>query len=132
MEIKEHSDRFKQMASNTERFGILEKPDGYGIKKGACGDIVEVYISVHAGQVRMVTFQIAGCLNTYACANTLSILAEGRMAADCWEIAPENIIEYLQTLPGDHHHCAELVVGTFYLALNNYDKNLRGGALKTT
>lgn len=125
MEITEHSDRFKQMASNTERFGTLEEPDGYGIKKGDCGDIVELYLSIRDGQIRTVTFQIAGCLNTFACAYTLSFLAEGRMAADCWHIAPENIIEYLETLPSDHHHCAELVVGTFYLALNNYGKKLR-------
>ncbi len=122
MEIPEHSDRFKQMAANTERFGMLENPDGYGIKRGDCGDIVEVYLSVEAGQVSLVTFQIAGCLNTYACANTLSFLAEGRPVTECWEISPEHIIEYLETLPEDHHHCAELVVGTFYLALNNYSQ----------
>lgn len=125
MSIEEHSEHFQMMVANQDRYGELENPDGYGIKQGDCGDIVEMYISVQAGQVRRVTFQISGCLNTFACANTVSYAAEGRMVHDCWNLTPENIIDFLETLPKDHHHCAELVVGTFYLALNDYQKKLR-------
>ena len=117
----EHSDKFKLMATNTERFRILENPDGYGIKKGDCGDTVELYLAVSDGRIELVTFQIAGCLNTFACANTLSYLAEGRTVAECWNITPDLIMKFLETLPEDHHHCAELAVGTFYLALNNHN-----------
>ena len=118
----EHSDKFKLMASNTERLKVLENPDGYGIKRGDCGDIVELYFAVNEDRIELVTFQIAGCLNTFACANTLSYLAEGKTVDDGWSITPAHIIEFLETLPEDHHHCAELTVGTFYLALNNHSK----------
>jgi nitrogen fixation NifU-like protein len=121
----EHSQRFIEMASRTDRFGILENPDGRGKRVGDCGDTIELYLSVRAGQVRMVTFQIQGCLNTCACANTLVWLAEGRSVADCWQISPENLIDYLQTLPPDHHHCAELVIGALYHALNDYNARSR-------
>lgn len=114
------SDTFKMMVANRERFRMMDEPDGYGIKKGDCGDIVEIYVRMEEDRVREVTFQIAGCLNTYACANTVSYLAEGRAVNDCWQIAPEDVIRFLGSLPEDHHHCAELAVGTFYLALNNY------------
>jgi nitrogen fixation protein NifU and related proteins len=120
--MNDPSDHFKQMAASSERFGVLENPDGYGVKKGDCGDIIEMYLSVKAGRVSMLTFQIAGCLNTYVCSNTVSYFAEGRMVKDCWEIGPEHVIDYLESLPEDHYHCAELAIGTFYLALNDYNK----------
>lgn len=125
MSLDGYSDKFAHMASTVERYGILEKPDGYGTRTGDCGDTVEFFLSARAGQIRMLTFQISGCLNTFACANTVSYLVEGRQISDCWEISPEDVIGYLESLPDDHHHCAELVVGAFYLALNDYNTKLR-------
>ncbi len=125
MLLEGYSDQFVQMASNSDRYGVLDKPDGYGKKTGDCGDTIEFYLSARAGKVKMLTFQISGCLNTFACANTVSYLVEDRFVDDCWNITPENVINYLETLPADHHHCAELVVGAFYLALNDYNKKVR-------
>ncbi len=118
--IPEHSAHFIDMASRTDRLGILERPDGYGKRVGDCGDTIELYLSIHGGRIHMVIFQIQGCLNTNACANTLAYLVEGRTFADSWQVTPENLADYLETLPPDHTHCAELVVGAFYHALNNY------------
>ena len=117
---QEHSERFIDMASRTNRLGILQNPDGYGKRVGDCGDTIELYLSVRGGRIQMVTFQIQGCLNTNACANTLAYLVEGRGVADSWQVTPGNLVDYLETLPPDHAHCAELVVGAFYHALNDY------------
>ncbi|WP_136808062.1 iron-sulfur cluster assembly scaffold protein [Desulfosediminicola flagellatus] len=125
MSIDGYSERFVQMASSVDRYGALDKPDGYGKKTGDCGDTIEFFLSARTGQVKMLTFQISGCLNTFACANTVSYLAEGRAIDDCWKITPENVLDFLESLPADHHHCAELVVGAFYLALNDYNRNVR-------
>lgn len=119
--IQEHSQHFIDMASRTNRLGILERPDGFGKRVGDCGDTIELYLSVRGDRIQMVTFQIQGCLNTNACANTLAYLVEGRSVADSWQVCPENLIHYLETLPPDHVHCAELVVGAFYHALNDYN-----------
>jgi len=122
---QEYSERFIEMASRTNRLGILATPDGYGKGVSNCGDTIELYLSVQSGLIRMITFQIQGCLNTNACANALSILAEGRSIADGWRIRPENLVDYLQTLPPDHAHCADLVVKAFYHALNDYSATRR-------
>ena len=122
---QEYSDRFVEMASKSDRLGIIDKADGRAQQTGQCGDTVELFLAVRAGQIRRVTYQISGCLNTVACVNTLAYLVEGRTVADSWEITPENIITFLESLPADHHHCAELVVGTFYKALNDYNLLLR-------
>ena len=34
-----------------------------------------------------------------------------------WEVTPEAVAAYLETLPTDHFHCAELAVGALYKAL---------------
>jgi len=123
--IRSHSENFQKMVSRADRYGILEQPDGYGKRTGVCGDTIEISFYVLGGRIQMLTFQVDGCSNTVACGNTVSFLIEGRTINDSWQLTPENVIEYLQTLPADHHHCAELAVGAFYNALNNYNKRLK-------
>jgi len=60
---------------------------------------------------------VQGCRNTVACSNTVADFAEGQSSEEAWDITPEQVIEFLETLPRDHYHCAELCVGAFYLAL---------------
>ncbi len=119
--VQEHSKNFQTMVARAERYGELERFDGYGKRTGDCGDTIEIYLSVHAGQLRMVTFRVEGCANTVACGNTVSFLMEGRTLTDAWRLTPENVADYLQTLPPDHFHCAELAVGAFYKALIDYN-----------
>jgi nitrogen fixation NifU-like protein len=64
-------------------------------------------------------------MNTNACANTVAELAEGRTVDDAWEITPDDVIAYLETLPPGNTHCAELAVGALYLALVNYKELIR-------
>lgn len=117
-----HSDIFQKMASRVERYGQLEFPDGYGQRTGDCGDTIDMYLSVLGNQIKMVTFTVDGCANTVACGNTVSFLMEGRALNDGWKLTPENVASYLETLPTDHFHCAELAVGAFYKALTDYNK----------
>lgn len=117
-----HSPKYQQMASRVERYGQLESPDGYGHRTGDCGDTIDFYLSVQGGQIQMVTFTVEGCTNTVACGNTVSYLMEGRSLNDGWNLSPENVADYLETLPPDHFHCAELAVGAFYKALTDCSK----------
>ncbi|KJR99667.1 MAG: hypothetical protein VR65_15545 [Desulfobulbaceae bacterium BRH_c16a] len=110
------------MVSRVDRYGTLERPDGYGKRVGDCGDTIELFLSVRGGQLQMVTFKVEGCANTVACGNTVSFLMEGRTLADAWQLTPENVIAFLETLSPDHHHCAELAVGAFYNALADFNR----------
>jgi nitrogen fixation NifU-like protein len=116
---------FERMASRTERYGSLAQPDGYGRRTGECGDTIEFFLSITGGQIRMAVFQVEGCANSIACANAVSYLMEGRSLRDAWELTPENVASYLQTLPADHFHCAELAVGAYYLALTDYNRRAK-------
>lgn len=114
-----HSLHFLEMAFRTDKRERIEQPDGYGKRTGDCGDTVEIFLNVEGDRVKSVSFESNGCLNTVACANTVAFLAEGKTLDEAWEITPERIIEYLETLPAREQHCAELTVGALYLALTN-------------
>ncbi len=124
---QDHSLRYLEMALRTDRQEIVENPDGYGKQTGECGDTVEFYLMVHRGRLQLVSFYIHGCINTNACCNALVKMLEGQTVDAAWEVTPETVISYLETLPRDHHHCAELSVGAFYLALSNYLERKRQG-----
>ena len=114
---QDHSERFLVMANLWERRIVMEKPDGVGKKTGDCGDTIKMYLAVKEGVVEQLTFELEGCINTNACSNAVAVLVEGKPMEQCWNVTPTLVIDFLETLPDDHHHCAELAVGTLYLAL---------------
>ena len=116
-ELDAHTLRFLEMAFRTDKLGRPLQHDGCGKKTGDCGDSVEMFIALKGDRNERVNFQLDGCMNTSACANTVALLAEGKTLDDAWEISVDQVVDFLQSLPDDHIHCAELAVGTFYLAL---------------
>ncbi|WP_319577831.1 iron-sulfur cluster assembly scaffold protein [uncultured Desulfobacter sp.] len=116
-----HSLTLIEMAYEAGSRERLENPDGYGTRTGVCGDTVEFFIMVdHNNCLSSISFDFDGCVYTAACCNSVVRLGLGHSVDNVWNITPDMIIEYLQTLPEDHYHCAELCVGAFYLALTDY------------
>jgi nitrogen fixation NifU-like protein len=120
-----HSLHYLEMAFRSDRRGAIAHPDGYGKRTGDCADTVEMYLSIRNNRIQSVTYETNGCLNTNACANTVAELIEGKDVESAWELSPEDVIEYLETLPSENTHCAELAVGALYLALRNFQENQR-------
>jgi len=116
---QDHSLRFLEMAFRTDKRERLAQPDGYGKKTSDCGDAVEFFISLDGERIQTMVYDSHGCMNTNACANAVIALTEGRTLTEAWELTPEQVADFLQTLPPDHFHCAEHAIGTLYLALAN-------------
>ena len=112
-----HSLKFLEMAFRADRQEKLQHADGHGRKTGDCGDTVEFFLILKQDRIKSLSYAINGCINTNACANALIELVEGKTMDEAWEIDPEDVSDYLESLPEDHFHCAELAVGAFYLAL---------------
>ena len=129
--IQDHSLKYLEMAFRTDRQEKMALPDGYGKRTGDCGDTVEFFLAVRDDVIEDMSFLVNGCMNTNACCNAVVEMARDKRVEDAWEITPENVIRYLETLPPDHFHCAELTVGAFYLALSNY-QDLRRSPWKKT
>ena len=117
--FQDNSLNYIEMALRTDRIERLEQADGKSLKKGDCGDVVEFFILGSPDRIDTISFMVDGCMNTVACSNTVAEFAEGKSVDQAWDITPEQVIEYLETLDKDHHHCAELSVGSFYLALSD-------------
>ncbi len=114
-----HSMKFLECAFRTDRQERLEHPDGHGKKTGDCGDTVEFFLMVQDDRIQTISYDINGCVNTNATANAVIDLVQDKDLDQAWEISPEDVADYLQSLPEDHFHCAELAVGALYLALAN-------------
>ena len=118
----DHSLNYLQMAFGCDRRDRLQNPDGYGRRTGECGDTIDMFLCVKNGRIQTVSFDTNGCINTNACANAVSHIAEGRTIDEDWKIKPEDVVDFLETLPEENYHCAELAVGAFYKALANYQE----------
>lgn len=114
-----HSLKYLEMAFRNDKQEIIKNPDGYGKKTGDCGDTVEIFLTARDNLIEKASYHLNGCMNTAACANTIVQMAENKTIDQAWEITPEAVAGYLETLPKDHFHCAELAVGALYLALAN-------------
>ncbi len=112
-----HSMKFLEMAFRSDRQEKLQHADGHGRKTGDCGDTVEFFLMLKADRIRTISYALNGCINTNACANAVIELVEGRAMDEAWELNPEDVADYLESLPQDHFHCAELAIGALYLAL---------------
>ena len=122
---RDHSLNYLEMAFRHDRRERLQNPDGYGSRTGECEDTVEMFLCIKKGRIQSVSFDTDGCINTNACANSVSHLAEGKTVKEAWEITPDDVIEFLQTLPKENYHCAELAVGAFYMAIANWQERQR-------
>lgn len=120
---QEHALTFLEMAFRTDRQYRPAHPSGVGRNVGACRDSVTIFVVVREDTIQEIAFELDGCLNTNACANTVAEFVQGRSLETAWKITPEMVADYLQTLPVDHFHCAELAVGAFYKALTDYRQN---------
>lgn len=123
---QDHSARYLEMAFRTDKQERIEKSDGYGKRKGICGDTIEMFVSLRNERIQSVWYIAEGCMNTNACANTVAFLAEGKTIEEAWKITTENVVNYLETLPSKETHCAELALGAFYLALSSAQKTKQG------
>ncbi|MBU4053688.1 MAG: iron-sulfur cluster assembly scaffold protein [Proteobacteria bacterium] len=121
--FNDHSLHFLEMALTSDRMEKLDSPDGYGKNTGDCGDTVEMFLKVGNDRLEKITFLIHGCMNTHACANTIANFLEGKTLKEAWDVTPEKVADFLETLPKNHFHCAELAVGALYRALGDCAEN---------
>ncbi len=120
---QDHSLEYLEMALNRDYQERLENPDGYGKRTGECGDTIEFFLMQKNGIIESISYDIDGCRNTNACANTIVRLAMGKSLKEAWDITYDDILNYLKTVPKNEHHCAELAIGAFYLALTDLAEN---------
>ena len=114
---RNHSVNFLEMALRNDKRERILHPDGFGQCSRECGDTLEIFLTARNGDVRSATFHTDGCIYTVACANAIVRMIEGKTTEQAWAISPQDIVDFLETLPKGERHCAELAVRTLHVAL---------------
>ena len=101
-------------------FGRMNDPTASAAIKGLCGDEMEFYLTIHAGQIEDVRYHTNGCGHTRMCGSSVARRAKGRTVMDALAISPREIIDAQECLPEEGKHCAILAVSTLYRAIADY------------
>jgi nitrogen fixation protein NifU and related proteins len=114
---------------NPTYFGVLRQPDAVGIIKGPCGDTMKIYLRIRGGKIKDARFWTDGCGATLASGNMLMKMIKGKSLQEANIITDTKLIEALESLPQEHHHCALLAVNTLHKTIIHYQE--RGGKYET-
>ncbi|MDA8138707.1 MAG: iron-sulfur cluster assembly scaffold protein [Desulfobacteraceae bacterium] len=123
--LQNHAIKFLECAFRTDRQEILHQPDGYGKMSIECGDTLELFLVIKDKRIAHIAYATNGCMNTTACVNAAIDLAQGQSLSRASAITPQEVAEYLQTLPQEHFHCAELAVEALKAALADARRTLQ-------
>jgi len=99
-----------------------------------CGDIVTIYLKVHASddRVEQVTFEGEGCTISQAAASILTEIVEDKPLAEIDEMDFNDMIDYLgREVVSTRPRCATLALGTLKAAITQYRNEKVRAALDT-
>ena len=93
-----------------ENMGTHENPTLTISYSQDCGDSVEMSFLVEGDTLKSVRFHTNGCPGAIACASAATILATNRTLDEATHVSKADIIEYLEGLPAEKEHCAEMAL----------------------
>lgn len=128
---KTHSAEFLKKTGDDHLLEEVKKSSGYGKSIGKHGDTIEMYLIFDGSTIERVLTKIDGCVNTKACANAVAHMVEGKSVIEAWDLTAKNVTDHLKTLPPEYSYCAELAVGTLFLAILDINKGRFNSNLMT-
>ena len=117
-----HSKRMVELAYDFDRHEKVFRPDGFGKGTTDCGDTIAISLTTMKKVIQFVSLEVEGCVYTNACANAVAQLVEGRTIDQAIQITPEQVANYLESLPEDSFHCAELATSAMIQAVLDYKR----------
>ncbi len=116
-EKKQFSEKVIEHFHNPRNYGKLDNYDCYTYMTGICGDTVGFFLKLSEGKIERIGYETDGCGPTVACASALSCMAEGLSFAEAMSMQGKDLVDYLDGLPIENTHCADLAVNTLKGAL---------------
>lgn len=107
---------------NPSNFGVIKKPDASGEIKGPCGDTMKITLNIKDEKILNARFWTDGCGPTIACGSMLTKIIKGKTLQEANDISSSQLLEVLEGLPIEHHHCTILAVNTLQKAIRNYNR----------
>lgn len=105
---------------NPKFCGIPKKADSYAKLKGACGDTMEMYITVADNRVVRVSYMTDGCSSSSIAGSFAAEIAMGKTFEEVLDLRGDEVLKAIGRFPEGEEHCAHLAVRTLQEALNTY------------
>jgi nitrogen fixation NifU-like protein len=105
---------------NPTYFGVIKNPDAIGKIKGPCGDTVKFSLKIKNEVITDANFWTDGCGATLASGNMLIKIIIGKKIRDANKITAKDLLDALDGLPKENHHCAVLAINTLRKSIKNY------------
>jgi nitrogen fixation NifU-like protein len=134
-----YSKKVVELFRNPKNLGKLEDYDSVGkVGNPTCGDIMYVYIKVgkkdkrknQEQYIKDISFQTMGCIAAIATSSMITEIAKGKTLQEAKKIKNKDVASALGELPPIKMHCSNLAADALKKAIENYEKNLKGGKKK--
>ena len=113
---------------NPRNVGEIENPDGVGEEGNpVCVDMMTFYIKVKDDKLEDVKFKTFGCGAAIAVSSMVSELAKGKTLEEAKKITPDSVVEELEGLPKNKHHCSNLGAQALHKAIDDYESKQKQG-----
>ena len=93
------------------------------VENPACGDILELAVTVEGNYISQIRFRAKGCVPAMACGSLITEMVVGRDILEAGRIRSNSIIEAIGGLPPASGHAAELAVDALRAALRKIASN---------
>ena len=100
--------------------GELSDHSCFGIVNDGHDETMAIWLKIEDGRVVNASFTCDECLTCTACASAVTEIARGKTTAEVLAFTMQDVIDSLQGLPQEDHHCASLAVDTIKTAVNDY------------
>ena len=116
-DTEKYAENIIRESEDKTNFGRINEPDIENSFTGPCGDTMNFFLIIEHDKIKKMNYSTNGCIPARACANVLCKMVKNKKFDDALAIKPEKIINYLEELPQDHEHCAQLAIKTLNLAI---------------
>lgn len=119
-EVERFSVVVRDHATNPRNHGLPRACSGHGRITGPCGDTMEFWIEVQAGNVARIAFITDGCGSSLACGSMATCLAQDQSVETAAALKQVDILRALGGLPPEFEHCALLAANTLRAACEDH------------
>ncbi len=98
----------------------LSDHSSFGIVFDDHNQTMAIWLKIENERITGASFVCDDCITCTACASAITEMARGKTTAEVLAITPEEVIENLQGLPEEDHHCAKLAVDTIRASVNDF------------
>ena len=122
-----YSEKVMDHFTNPRNVGEIKDADGIGEEGNpVCGDMMTFYIKVDDNRLTDVKFKTFGCGAAIAVSSMVSEMAKGKTIEEARKITPELVVQELDDLPKQKHHCSNLGSQALNKAIDDYEARQRG------